>query len=139
MAIEARVTWVEDCRFVGRASSGHAVVVDASSHKEGPSPMEMVLIGMVGCTAYDVLGILRKKRQAVMGLEVSARAQRSESPPRVYTRIELDYSVRGRNVSSKAVHDAIRLSMEQYCSASIMLGKTAHITTSFNIEQPDGF
>ena len=137
MTIEARVSWVEDRRFTGRASSGHAVVVDASTEKEGPSPMEMVLIGMLGCTAYDVLGILQKKRQAVVGLEVSARAQRAESPPRVYTAIELHYLVLGRDVSPKAVRDAIRLSMEQYCSASIMLGKTANITTAFRIEQPD--
>ncbi len=135
MTIEAKVTWVEDRRFVGRASSGHAIVVDGSADKLGPSPMELVLIGLVGCTAYDVIGILQKKRQAVTGLEVSARAERAEEPPRVYTAIEVEYVVRGRGIQPKAVEDAIRLSKETYCSASIMLGKTAHITTSYRIEE----
>ena len=97
--------------------------------------MDLVLIGMVGCTAYDVIGILQKKRQAVTGLEVSARAVRAEEPPRIYTQIDVTYVVRGRGIRLKAVEDAIRLSKEKYCSASIMLGKTAHITTSYRIEE----
>lgn len=133
MTTEAQVTWVEDKRFVGHASSGHAVIVDASAEKMGSSPMELVLIGMAGCTAYDVANILEKKRQAVTGLEVSARAERAAEPPRVYTDIQVEYVVRGRNIQAKAVEDAIRLSEEKYCSASIMLGKTAHITTSYRI------
>jgi putative redox protein len=137
MTTEAKVTWVEDRRFVGRATSGHAVVVDASVEKEAPSPMEMVLIGTVGCTAYDVLEVLLKKRQQVSGLEVSARAERAETPPRVYTEIDLEYVVHGQAVSQKAVKDAIRLSKETYCSASIMLAQTAKITTSFRIEESD--
>jgi putative redox protein len=131
---EAKVTWVEDRRFVGQSSSGHALVVDGSANKLGPSPMELVLMGLVGCTAYDVVSILEKKRQAVAGLEVSARAERAEDPPRVYTEIQVEYVVRGRDIQVKAVEDAIRLSKEKYCSASIMLGKTAHITTSYRIE-----
>ena len=83
MGMEARVTWVEDRRFVGHASSGHAVVLDGSAEKLGPSPMELLLIGMAGCTAYDVVSILEKKRQDVTGLEVRAQAERAESPPRV--------------------------------------------------------
>ncbi|MGD9047010.1 MAG: OsmC family protein [Anaerolineae bacterium] len=132
--MEAKVTWVEDRRFVGQASSGHAVVLDGSAEKLGPSPMELMLIGMAGCTAYDVAAILGKKRQEVTGLEVSARAERAEEPPRVYTRIEIEYRVRGRAIRPKAVEDAIRLSKEKYCSASIMLGKTAEISTSYRIE-----
>jgi putative redox protein len=97
--------------------------------------MELVLMGLVGCTAYDVLTILQKKRQAVSGLQVSARAERAEEPPRVYTAIDVEYVVQGRDVKPKAVEDAIRLSKEKYCSASIMLEKTAHITTSYRIEQ----
>jgi putative redox protein len=135
MTMEARVTWVEDRRFVGLASSGHAIVVDGSAEKAGSSPMELVLMGLVGCTAYDVLTILQKKRQAVSGLQVSARAERAEEPPRVYTAIDVEYVVQGRDVKPKAVEDAIRLSKEKYCSASIMLEKTAHITTSYRIEQ----
>jgi putative redox protein len=134
MSMEAKVTWVEDRRFVGQASSGHAVVLDGSAEKLGPSPMELMLIGMAGCTAYDVAAILGKKRQEVTGLEVSARAERAEEPPRVYTRIEIEYLVRGRAIRPKAVEDAIRLSKEKYCSASIMLGKTAEISTSYRIE-----
>jgi putative redox protein len=135
MTMEAKVTWVQDRRFVGQGSSGHAIVVDGSAEKVGPSPMELVLIGLVGCTAYDVIGILQKKRQAVAGLQVSARAERADDPPRVYTAIEVEYVVRGRDIKPKAVEDAIRLSKETYCSASIMLGKTAHITTRYRIEE----
>jgi putative redox protein len=133
--MEARVTWVEDKRFVGHASSGHAVVVDGSQEKQGPSPMELVLIGAAGCTAYDVVNILEKKRQAVTGVEVMARASRAETPPRVFTEIEIEYVVRGHGVSTKAVEDAIRLSERKYCSATKMLGKTARITTSYRIEE----
>ena len=133
MSTQAKVTWVEDSRFVGSASSGHAVVVDGSAEKLGPSPMELLLIGMAGCTAYDVMSILEKKRQEVTGLEVNARAERAEEPPRVYTDIEVEYVLRGRDIKPKAVEDAIRLSEEKYCSASVMLGKTARITTSYRI------
>jgi putative redox protein len=133
MSTDARVTWVEDTRFVGSASSGHAVVVDASDEKLAPSPMELILVGMAGCTAYDVLSILRKKRQDVTGLEVVARGERAKDPPRVYTLIRVEYVVRGRAMSSKAVENAIRLSKEKYCSASKTLGKTASITTSYRI------
>ena len=135
MSVEAQVTWVEERRFVGQASSGHAIVVDASAQKLGPSPMELVLIGMAGCTAYDVVSILEKKRQTVSGVEVTARAERADEVPRVYTEIHIEYVVRGRDVKAKAVEDAIRLSKETYCSASIMLGKTAKITTSYRIEE----
>lgn len=135
--MEAKVTWVQDRRFVGESSSGHAIVVDGSAEKRGPSPMELVLMGMVGCTAYDVVSILEKKRQAVTGVEASARAERAPEPPQVFTEIAVEYRVRGRNISPKAVEDAIRLSEEKYCSASIMLGKTARITTSYRIEEED--
>jgi putative redox protein len=137
MSTEARVTWVEDRRFVGYASSGHAIVVDASDEKLGPGPMELVLIGLAGCTAYDVVHILEKKRQPVSGLEVKAWAERAEDPPRVYTEIRIEYVVRGRDVTPKAVEDAIRLSKEKYCSASKMLDKTAQITTEYRIEAGD--
>jgi len=135
MTKEARVTWVEDRRFVGRASSAHAVVVDGSSEGLGPSPMELVLIGMVGCTAYDVIAILQQKRQRVTGLEVSARAEQAAEPPQVYTSIDVEYVVRGHSIKAKAVEDAIRLSKEKYCSASAMLEKTAEIRTSYRIDE----
>jgi putative redox protein len=135
LTTEARVTWVEDRRFVGQASSGHAIVVDGSAQKLGPSPMELVLIGLAGCTAYDVIGILQKKRQQVTRLEVSAHAERAEEPPRVYTSIAVEYVVCGRDVKPKAVEEAIRLSKEKYCSVSQMLEKAVHITTSYRIEE----
>ena len=137
MSMLAKVTWVEDRRFVGSGSSGHALVLDGSTEKQGPSPMELLLIGMAGCTAYDVISILEKKRQAVTSLEVSARAERAEEPPRVYTAIKVEYVLRGRGIKPKAVEDAIRLSEEKYCSASVMLGKTAQITTSYRIVEED--
>lgn len=135
MSMLAKVTWVEDRRFIGKASSGHAIVVDASAEKQGSSPMELLLIGMAGCTAYDVMGILEKKRQAVTSLEVSAHAERAEEPPRVFTTIKVEYVLRGRDLKPKAVEDAIRLSKEKYCSASVMLEKTAKISTSYRIEE----
>jgi len=137
MSMLAKVTWVEDRRFIGSASSGHAVVVDGSTQKQGSSPMELLLIGMAGCTAYDVMNILEKKRQVVTGLEVTARAKRADEPPRVYTEIEVEYVVRGHGIKQKAVEDAIRLSEQKYCSASVMLGKTAEITTSYRIVEQD--
>jgi putative redox protein len=135
MSMLANVTWVEDRRFIGRASSGHAIVVDASVEKHGSSPMELLLIGMASCTAYDVMNILEKKRQAVTGLKVRARAERAEEPPRVFTTIKVEYVLRGRDIKPKAVEDAIRLSKEKYCSASVMLEKTAQISTSYRIEE----
>jgi putative redox protein len=89
---------------------------------------------MAGCTAYDVIGILEKKRQSVSSLEVHARAERAPEPPQVFTRIEIEYVVRGHGIKAKALEDAIRLSKETYCSASIMLAKTADITTTYRIE-----
>ena len=132
--MDAKVTWIEDRRFLGRSPSGHGLVLDGSAEKLGPSPMELLLIGLAGCTAYDVLSILDKKRQAVSGREVTARAERAEEPPRVFTAIEVLYVVRGRGIKPKAVEDAIRLSEEKYCSASVMLGQTARIETSYRIE-----
>lgn len=133
MTIEATVTRVEDKRFVGQSSSGHAIVVDGSAEKTAMAPMELVLVGMAGCTPYDMVVILSKKRQSVTGLDVSARGERAAEPPRVYTAIDIEYVVHGRGVRPKTVEDAIRLSKEKYCSASIMLGKTAAITTRFRI------
>ncbi len=138
MTVEARVTWVEDGRFLGVASSGHGIVVDASQQKTGPSPMELLLIGLAGCTASDVLTILQKKRQPVTRIQVLVEAERAPDPPRVYTSIHLEYLVCGHHVSDKAVEDAIRLSKDKYCSASAMLAKTAAITASYHVEEADG-
>ena len=131
---EATAVWIDHHRFVGEASSAHGIVVDGDK-KSGPSPMELVLIGLCGCTGYDVASILTKKREPFTGLEVRAEAERAPEPPTVYTQIKLVYRVAGK-VSRKAVEDAVRLSKEKYCSVSAMLEKTAHITSE--IELVDG-
>jgi putative redox protein len=129
--IEATALWANDDRFVGQASSGHALVVDAGAEKSASSPIELVLIALCACTASDIVGILRKKREPFTSLEVRATAERAETFPKIYTSIRLIYRV-GGNVTHKAMEDAVRLSKEKYCSVSAMLGKTAKI--EFEIE-----
>jgi putative redox protein len=129
--IEARTLWTDNDRFVGQAGSGHALVVDAGSEKTASSPIELVLIALCACTASDVVGILRKKREAFTSLEVRATSERAETFHKVFTSIRLIYRVTG-NVTHKAMEDAIRLSKEKYCSVSAMLEKTAKI--EFEIE-----
>ena len=124
--VEARARWTDQERFLGIATSGHAIVIDAATEKTANSPMELVLIGLCGCTASDVVSILRKKREPLTSLEVRAQAERAPNPPSVYTEIKLIYRVGGK-VSRKAVEDAVRLSKEKYCSVSAMLEKTAKI------------
>jgi putative redox protein len=123
----AKTTWIEKQRFNGVADSGHSIVADGDK-STGNSPMELVLIGLCGCTGYDVVSILQKKREPFTSLEVRAQAERAAEPPSVYTEIKLTYRVDGK-VSHKAVEDAVRLSKEKYCSVSAMLEKTAKITT----------
>lgn len=130
-AISASATWLSHDRFVAHATSGHALVMDAGKDKLGCSPVELVLIGLCGCTASDVVNILRKKREPLSGLEVRAEAERAPEPPMVYTAIRLVYRVTGK-VSRKAMEDAVRLSKDKYCSVSAMLHQTAKIT--FEIE-----
>ena len=125
--IEASVNWTDKGRFAGSASSRHSIVMDTAAEKTANSPMELVLLALCGCTASDVVGILRKKREPFTGLEVRAEAERAGGYPAVYTSIHLTYLVRGQ-VSKKAVEDAVRLSKEKYCSVSAMLEKTAKIT-----------
>lgn len=131
--VTASATWTDNERFLGIATSGHALVVDAGKDKSGPGPMELVLIGLCSCTASDVVSILRKKREPFTGVEVRAEAERAPEPPAVYTSIQLTYRVRGK-VSRKAVEDAVRLSKEKYCSVSAMLQKTAKITSEILLE-----
>lgn len=132
--ITAKAQWTDGERFVAQASSGHAIVMDAGEVKSGNSPMELVLIGLCGCTASDVVSILRKKREPFTSVEVRAEAERSEEVPKVYTSIKIVYRVGGK-VSQKAVEDAVHLSKDKYCSVSQMLQKTAKI--SFEIEYAD--
>jgi putative redox protein len=129
--IEATAIWSDHERFIGSATSRHSIVMDVGAEKTANSPMELVLIALCGCTASDVVGILRKKREPFRGLEVHAQAERAQGYPAVYTEIKLTYRVDGP-VSRKAMEDAVRLSKEKYCSVSAMLEKTAKIT--FSIE-----
>lgn len=128
---EAKLKWVDGERFVVDGLSGHAVLTDASGGS-APSPMELVLMALCGCTASDVVTILRKKREPFTGLEVHAEAERAPDPPKVYTSIKLIYTVSGA-VTRKAVEDAVRLSEEKYCSVSAMLKSTARITTEVHL------
>ena len=129
--IEAAVKWADEERYVGVATSRHSLVMDTAKEKTANSPMELVLIALCGCTASDVVGILRKKREPFASLEVRAKGERADGYPAVYTSIHLTYVVHGK-VSAKAMEDAVRLSKEKYCSVSAMLEKTATIT--YNIE-----
>src|ERR1019366_10493491 len=110
--IEASVNWTDKDRFVGSATSQHSIVMDAATEKTANSPMELVLLGLVGCTASDVVGVLHKKREPFTGLEVRAAAERADGHPAVYTSIHLIYVVHGK-VSQKAMEDAVRLSKEK--------------------------
>ena len=131
--VTAHIAWTDGERFIGKASSGHALVVDSDRERNtAAGPMELVLIGLCACTATDVVSILRKKRERFTSIEVSAEARRANEPPTVYEWIKLTYRVGGA-VSRKAVEDAVRLSKEKYCSVSAMLHKTAQIETEIVI------
>jgi|SRR6185437_3800356 putative redox protein len=125
--------WTEKFQFEATGSSGHAILVDGDG-QIASSPMELVLAALCGCTGYDVVSILQKKREPFTALEVTAKAEKAPRPPRVYTDIELLYRVRGR-VSRKAVEDAVRLSEEKYCSVSAMLSKTAKIALRIELDE----
>lgn len=137
----AKVTWVEGMQFVAEAGSGHAIVIDGEpangGRNTGTRPMELVLEGLAGCTAMDVIHILRRKRQNVTGLEVKVEGERADTHPKVYIRIHITYIVRGRQLSEKAVHDAVNLSKDKYCSVSAMLKSTADISYNVIIEDAD--
>jgi len=135
--MKARVKWIEGTAMVGEAASGHAVVMDgppdAGGRNLGLRPMEMLLIGMGGCTEFDVLLILRKARQDVTDCIVELTAERSDSDPKVFTSIHAHFVVSGRNLNEARVAHAIELSATKYCSASIMLGATATITHDYEL------
>ncbi len=135
--MQARVKWVEGTLMVGESGSGHAVVMDGPPEHGGQNlgvrPMEMLLLGMGGCTEFDVLLILRRGRHKVSSCEVRLEAERAESDPKVFTRIHAHFRIAGEGLSEKAVERAVRMSAEKYCSASIMLGATAEITHDFEI------
>lgn len=137
--MKARVKWVEQVSFLGETGSGHAVLMDGSpeagGRNLGPRPMEMLLLGAGGCTSFDVIAILKKSRQAVSDCYVEIEAERATEDPKVFTKIHLHFVVKGKDIKAEVVERAIKLSAEKYCSASIMLGKTADITHDFEIVQ----
>jgi putative redox protein len=130
----ATATWDGDLSFDGLSASGHAVRMDGKGNVTGPSPMELILVGLAGCTGMDVIDILRKKRQAVAGLVVNVRGTQSDEHPKVYTHIEIEYVVSGRDIDARAVDRAISLSQSKYCPVSAMLGKGATIQCTYRIE-----
>jgi putative redox protein len=130
--ITAKAIWTDNERYLGEASSHHAIVMDTASEKTANTPMELVLIALCGCTASDVMGILRKKRELFTHLEVTACGERASGYPAVYTEITITYRITGK-VSRKSVEDAVKLSKEKYCSVSAMLEKTARIHSKIEI------
>lgn len=136
--MKARIKWVEDATFVGESSSGHAVVMDGppdmGGRNLGVRPMEMMLLGMGGCTAFDVVHILKKSREAVTDCVAELSAERAESEPKVFTRIHVHFLVKGRELKENKVKKAVELSADKYCSASIMLGNAGvAITHTYEI------
>lgn len=136
--MECKVKWVGDSMsFLAETGSNHAVMMDGAVEAGGknlaPRPMEMLLAGTGGCTAFDVVTILKKGRHAISGCEVSLVAERAESEPKVFTKIHFHFRLTGKKLKPEAVARAIELSKDKYCSASIMLGKTATITHDFEI------
>jgi len=136
--MECTVRWTgEGMTFLAETGSNHVVAIDGAPEGGGrnlaPRPMELVLVGTGGCTAYDVVVILKKSGQDVRGCEVSVRAERAATDPKVFTKIHMHFVVRGRALKRNLVEQAIRLSHEKYCSASAMLGKTAEMTKDFEL------
>jgi putative redox protein len=135
--MKATIKWVGEVGFEGSADSGHTVMMDGppdhGGKNRGSRPMELVLIGMGGCTAFDVVHILKKARQEITDCVAQVEAERADTDPKVFTRIHIHFVVTGKKLDPKRVDNAIHLSAEKYCSASIMLGKTAQITHDFEI------
>ena len=120
-------------QFVATSGTGHHLVIDDPAGNTGAKPIELVAIALAGCTAFDVINILRKKRQQVTGYEVKVEADQAPNPPQVFTDVRIHHIVTGGDVSSQAVEDAIRLSEEKYCSVGVMLRQSAELHTSFEI------
>ncbi len=139
--METQLKWAGNAAFIGRASSGHTVVMDGPAEgggrNLGPRPMEMLILGMGACTTYDVVSILKKSRQEITDCEIKVTSRRADSDPKIFTDIHIHFIVSGTKLKEKQVERAIKLSAEKYCSASIMLGATANITHGFEIINVD--
>jgi putative redox protein len=132
------VKWIDGVSFVGESETGHAVVLDGSPENGGRNigmrPMEMLLIGMGGCTSFDVVAILKKARQPIVHCEAELTAERADEIPKVFTKIHVHFVITGNNLNETQVERAVKLSAEKYCSASIMLNKSVEITHDFEIK-----
>jgi putative redox protein len=139
--MKTRIKWVEGVSFVGETGSGHAVVIDGAPENGGRNlgarPMELVLTGTAACTAFDVVEILRKARQPVADCVVEAEATRAATPPKVFTHVHFRYLVAGRGLDAHQVERAVKLSKDKYCSATLMIAKTAEITYEVTIIEGD--
>jgi putative redox protein len=137
--MKARIKWVENVSFIAESGSGHAFLMDGApeggGRNLGPRPMEVLLMGTGGCTAYDVVHILRKSRAPVTDCVIEITAERADEDPKVFTKIHFHFIVTGNGLKPAQVERAVQLSAEKYCSASIMLGKTAAITHDFEIRE----
>ena len=135
--MKCRIKWLDHMSFVGESDSGHSVVMDSAAEAGGRNlgvrPMEMLLLGLGGCTAFDVVSILRKSRQQIADCEVEIEAERADEIPRVFTKIHLHFIVSGKKLDLDKVARAVDLSADKYCSASRMLGKTADISHDFEV------
>ena len=135
--MDCKVSWMAGASFIAETGSGHLITMDGPAEAGGrnlaPRPMELLLAGSGGCSAFDVVNILQRGRQAISGCEVSLQAERADTDPKVFTRIHFHFTVRGKDLKAEAVARAVKLSAEKYCSASIMLGKSATITHDWEI------
>jgi putative redox protein len=131
------VDWMGSTAFEGKDSHGNVVIMGKKNSTQHVSPMEMLLLGMAGCTGIDVVDILRKKRQEIESLHLEVRGKRAKKPPRVFNHIEVVFHFRGSKLDPKAIERAISLSEEKYCSASITLGAFAEIKSTYHIEEPE--
>ena len=136
MTIKARLEWKEKMQFVGQAGDGPRVILDDPDGKTGPTPMEMVLMGIAGCTAMDVISIMRKKRADVTGFHVNISGERTEDHPKRYTKFFVEYILEGKGLSSKDVERSIQLSVTKYCSA--IASMSAPVETSYRIVENGG-
>ncbi|MES2500326.1 MAG: OsmC family protein [Pseudomonadota bacterium] len=136
--MKVRIKWVEDVSFIGESETGHAVVLDGAPENGGRNigmrPMEMLLIGMGACTAFDVVTILKKSRQPIVDCVAEIAAERADEIPKVFTKIHVHFVITGDNLNETQVERAVKLSAEKYCSASIMLSKSVEITHDFEIK-----
>jgi len=135
--VEAKVTLVNDMQFSGTATSGHTLIMDADQesggHDTGFRPMELLLVGFGGCSGMDVISLLRKKRQQVTGLELNVKGEKSDSYPKIYKEVHIEYVVKGKGIQKEAVERSIALSLEKYCSVGATLARAGKITHNYRI------